>query len=262
MTDDAIPHRGFFFIPETHVVERTQRAFVWKAALAVAMECWEPHLDSLIVRVEACLDFRLSCPLHLVVYESNEQTQSCLGRQVPPNMLLAPLVGSPASVIAVQPATAHPANGDPARMKRHLCHELAHVLVALRTQSTKRLGDEGANMRVPSWVNEGIAEYVAATVCEEPHRLLQAHSRAASVSDRTDLDTALHDLCSVRRADAFSVATARVWDAIRTRGTRYVFRNLTEPSLWFSQVTQPTRPRRGEPDAQSFATSELTETPD
>jgi hypothetical protein len=201
------------------------------------MECWEPHLDSLIARVETYLGFELYCPVHVVVYDSNEQAQSCLNRRVPPNMLLTPVVGAPASVIAIQRATAHPANGDLVRMKRHLCHELTHVLVALRTKSTKRLGDRGANMRVASWVNEGLAECVAATVCNQPDRLLRARSHADSLGDPIDIAAAFDDLCSTRRAEAFSIATARVWEGIRAHGIRCVFQNLAVPSLW-SEATR------------------------
>jgi hypothetical protein len=219
------------FVPRTHVATPAQRATIWKAS-AGQTECWEPYFDGLVADVEVHLSFELRGPLHVVVYSSNEEACSNLGRAVPGNMLLAPVLSAQASVIAVQSVAVDSGNGDLPRMKRHLCHELTHVLVAHRTRSEKRLGDGGVNMHVASWVNEGFAECVSATVCGQPQQLARALGRASGMRAVGDLDAALDDLLSARRSAAFAVATARVWKSIQVHGVRYVFDNLSEPSSW------------------------------
>ncbi len=214
------------FIPSSHVEKRTRRAHLWKSSEASGAESWEALLDAWIDEMEDCVGFAISCRLHVVVYATNLEARTHLQRDVPPTMLLVPVSGPRDSVVAVQSAAADAANGDLKRMHRHLSHEIAHVMVALRTGSEKRLGDGDRLMRVAPWVNEGFATCAAAICAGQLDALERVLARASGVS--FDVDSALNDLTSEHRAAAMAVATAGVWQAIRTRGLRQVFDSLTE----------------------------------
>jgi hypothetical protein len=222
-------------VPASYVASLTARTSVWMRAGAATEPC-ESILDGVIAAVEDHLDFRLNSQLHVVIYASNLEAQAALGRPVPPSMLLAPFQTAGECVVAVQSSAADVSNGDLARMRRHLAHEFAHVAVALRTCSQKRLGDEDRGMRVQPWVNEGFACVVAAMLCGRPDILDRELVRPADVRV-TDLNVALNDLLAMNRSVAFAVATARVWRAVRAFGLRAVFATLDQPEVWQEAAT-------------------------
>lgn len=219
--------RDLLHIPVDHVAHHTQRARIWRPQNTTP-EVWESSIDDLIMRVENQLDFRLTCLLHVVVYSTNKEARRHLDRAVPPDMLLTPVQHPEDSVIAVQSAATHHSNADVTRMRRHLCHELGHVFVALRTGSTKRLGDGDVGMRLSSWVNEGFAVCLGAVVADDLGPIDRALAREEkSLSVPADLDATLNDINSDQRSAAFAISTARVWRAIQSRGLREGFENLT-----------------------------------
>jgi hypothetical protein len=185
--------------------------------------------------IERLLDYRLSRIVHVVVYASNEEACRSLDRRVAPTQLLAPLHTPALALVALQAPAVDPLNGDPERMRRHLCHELAHVFSAERTGSVKRLGDEDRGMRLSSWVDEGFAENVAAAAAARPD-IIEAALQRSSVAEMSDerLASAFGDLSSTDRAAAFATATARVWRAAQARGLKFVFENLSRPRSWLS----------------------------
>ena len=142
-------------------------------------------------------------------------------------MLVAPLHTPALALIAVQAPSVDARNGDPARMRRHLCHELAHVFAAERTGSVKRLGDGNRGMRLASWVDEGFAVSVAAAAAQQPDIIdaALARSSGATLSD-AELAAAFDDLRSPDRDAAFAIATARIWRAVQAHGFRFVFASL------------------------------------
>jgi len=142
-------------------------------------------------------------------------------------MLLAPLHTPELALVALQAPSVDSRNGDARRMRRHLAHELAHVFVAERTASVKRLGDGNRGMRVQSWVDEGFAENVAAALDDERQVVDAALARSARTTMTDDtLAAAFDDLASTTRDDAFAVATARMWRAVQAHGFRFVFASL------------------------------------
>jgi hypothetical protein len=203
-------------------------------------ETWEPILDGAIIEMERCLDFELSCRLHVVVFSTNREARLHLDRAIPSNMLLAPVLGAEDSVVAVQSAEADAANGDCERMRRHLCHEIAHVVVILRTGSEKRLGDGDCGLKVAAWVNEGFAVCAAAIATQQFGPIERARARAeqygATVSN---LDHAVNDLTGERRPAAMAVATMRIWKTIQVHGLRPTFARLTELSASSASAPSP-----------------------
>jgi hypothetical protein len=150
--------------------------------------------------IERLLAYRLSRTLHIVVYDSNEEACRALGRRVAPTALLAPL------------------------------HTRRLALVALQAPSVDR---RNGDMRLASWVNEGFAENVAASVAMRPDVIHAALERcsALEMSDH-QLATAFEDLNSVDREVAFAAATVRVWRALQVHGFMSVFENLSHPDTW------------------------------
>jgi hypothetical protein len=231
------------FIPAGHVLTRTRRTHLWQRPQGGRTEPWAPLLDDLVIEMERHLSFEIRCRLHVVVYSTNEEARATLGRAVPTSMLLAPVQGPDDSVIAVQSVAADARNGDCGRMRRHLCHELAHVMVALRTGSEKRLGDGDRDMHVSPWVNEGFAVCVAAMITGRLDLIEEALAGEPAWPGRQiDLDVALNDLNGENRSAAFAIATARLWRAIQTHGLDDVFANLANSSWdWGSVRTRSVR---------------------
>src|SRR5688572_2116457 len=124
-------------------------------------------------RVDALLAMRPRRALHVVVYATNAEACAALDRSLSPTALLAPLHTPDRALVALQSAEADPRNGDPARMIRHVCHELAHVASYERTGSVKRLGDGDRGMRIAPWIDEGFAECVAIAAADR-HDILEA----------------------------------------------------------------------------------------
>jgi hypothetical protein len=177
--------------------------------------------------VEALLDHRLVRALHVVVYASNEEARRALDREVSASALLAPLHTRASALIAMQSAAADARNGDLLRMRRHICHELAHVFSSERTESEKFLGDGDRGMRMPSWVDEGFAENVSALACAMPEIVAKALAR--NVAENVSLArmaAAFSDLNSEDRPAAFATATTIVSRAIEKHGLRHVFDHL------------------------------------
>lgn len=197
-------------------------------------------VDDVVRTVERLLAYRLRRALHVVVYASNEKACRALDRQVPASALLAPLHTRELALIAAQSPAADPRNGDAARMRRHLCHELAHVCSAERTGSVKRLGDGGRDMRLPSWLDEGFAVNVAAAATASPELVEAAIAACAGQAMSSErMAAAFADLNSPDRELAFATATAHVASDIRAHGLTVVFERLA-PS-W--------RPGSGRPSA-------------
>jgi hypothetical protein len=122
-------------------------ATVWSEAPAPLVGAWIADARS---RVEACLGFGMTRAVHVVVYTHNRDARAALDRAVPDTMLLAPVHAADHALVALHAPATDPANRDPRRMLRLLCHELVHVCVAEVTGSRKRLGDGDVDLRVAS----------------------------------------------------------------------------------------------------------------
>jgi hypothetical protein len=212
-------------VPSGYASESLGRAVLWSRASSDPLPA--AIVPDVIRSIEGLLDYRLRRTVHVVVYDSNEAACRALRRQVAPTMLLSPLHTRELSLVALQAPAVDPRNGDLARMRRHLCHELAHVFAAERTGSVKRLGDDNRHMRIPEWVDEGFAENVAAEVAARPDIIDEALKRSSVVTMSDDeLTRAFRDLNAKYREVAYATATARIWRAVQTRSLRFVFENL------------------------------------
>lgn len=223
------------YIPAHYQRTTTDRCVFWgrDGSEPAAMSL----LDDCLRRLETLLDHRLQRTLHLVVYATNADARAALGRDIPPEMLLAPFHSRDAALVAIQSPAADPSNGDEHRMRRHLCHELAHVFAAERTGSTKELGDAGIHMRLLPWVDEGFAEVLAARATGRLEIIAAAAQRCsnANLADAA-LNAAFMDLASPDRANAFACATTRVARMVERRGLRFVFERLHDPDGWHDEV--------------------------
>jgi hypothetical protein len=201
------------------------------------------HLDSeslaidvvppALARIEQLLGHHLERRLHVVAYSSHAEACEALNRRLSVCGLMAPLHTETYAVLVLIGPNVDPRNGDRRRMYRHICHELAHVFSAERTASVKHLGDGDRGMRVRSWVNEGFAENVAATVAERPDIIEAAvHGSAGLTMSPEAMDAAFRDLESADRALAFAFATVQIWRAVHRHGYPYVFENLACDRAW------------------------------
>jgi hypothetical protein len=186
-------------------------ALVWSAPgvslgdvgdwIAFAVDAVPSHLDS-----------RPSRRWHFAISASSAETCEIAGRELSPTCLVAGWHDEHDALVLLHAPELSPRNRDVERMCRHLCHECSHLLVAERSGSTKVFGDEDAGMRVPPWLDEGIAELVSAEVCNR-HDLVAAGLERATrtaFSSLTEVDDALRDLDAPERGAAFAVATALV----------------------------------------------------
>jgi ferredoxin len=211
------------FVPSEYRSFRSASVAVWhhpeeKTDVVTALAALTGNL---IAAMEVELGHRLSCALDLCVYHTNDDAIAALGRNVPATMLMAPRLGPDWSLIVCQSPNVDHRNGDWPRMRRHLAHEIAHVMLADLTGSTRRLGDDGRSMRVRAWFDEGFAEVAAAVVCGRPDIIEQypaATSQAAWSED--ELDAALDDIGSPARPAAFVEAVRRVQAGLRSRTLR------------------------------------------
>jgi len=117
------------------------------------------------------LRFRPCRALHLCVFHSNTDACEQLRRAISPTMAMAPYADADVGLLMIHSPITDPLNADRTRMLRVLVHEIVHQLVAERSGSTKILGDGNRNMRVSTWITEGIAEYVGILATGELSRL-------------------------------------------------------------------------------------------
>ena len=217
------------YVPARYRPRALGSVVVWSAAAT-------PDLDEPIAGAFDRTTALLHVPerrVHFVVYDSPEDSARVLGRQVHPAALLAPLHEPDRALVALHAPHAHPRNRDPARIDRHLCHEIAHVLVAEVTGSVKRLGDGNRGMKVAPWVDEGLAECTAALASGQHGLLERAAARSAAVAMSIDeVNAALCDLDHPDRSAAFAHATAAVWRAARQYTLPVVFQRAATPASW------------------------------
>jgi hypothetical protein len=196
--------------------------------------------------IEQLLQFHLQRTVHVVVYATNADARAALDRDVAPTMLLAPYHAKGESLLAVQAPSVDDMNGDERRMRRHICHELAHTFAAERTGSLKRLGDGNCGMRIASWVDEGFAVVLASRVADQPDVIEAVLRNADSPSQpnsrqgepgttelsEDEIAAAFDDFSSPDRRAAFALATVRVWQAVDRHGYRFVFDHLDDVHAW------------------------------
>lgn len=149
---------------------------------------------------------------HFAVSASSAQTRELAGRDLSPTSLVAGWHDERDALVLLHAPELDPRNRDGDRMRGHLCHECSHLLVAERSGSTKVFGDEDVRMRVPSWLDEGIADLVSAEICGRHDLVAAALDRAPRTTFRSlaEVDTALRNLDAPERGAAFTVATALV----------------------------------------------------
>jgi hypothetical protein len=209
-------------------------------------------VEDALAGVQACLQFRPSRALHVVVYASARESNTALDRAIPTTMLLAPLHQRDHALVALHAPETDPANRDPRRMVRHLCHEIAHVCTAEVTGSLKRLGDGNAHMKVEPWVDEGIAECVAVLAADQPDVIERAAAQSAGRMTLHEMNAAFRDLNSSDRTTAFANATMAVWRAAQRHTLPAVFLRAAHPSSWWvpSALRGRDDPTHGEGEEQ------------
>jgi hypothetical protein len=222
--------------PSYHAVELANATLWTSTPGAATAATFEPIRDILTTSIDEVRELVAFVPtrrLHVVVYPSTSDSRRALDRNLEPTSLLAPLHTATHALIALHSAEADARNADPYRMRRHLCHEIAHVLNAERSGSRKRLGDGNVDMRIRPWVDEGFAECVAAVVAARPDIVQQALRAATHLAmSLSEADAVFRDLTSLDRGRAAALATSTVWRAVTTHGFPFVHAHLDEPSSW------------------------------
>jgi hypothetical protein len=237
------------FVPSGYYSLRLLTAEIWHhpdevpdvAATLAAL------VSDTVAALRSELGHTLSCSLHLCVYRTNDDAAAALGRRVPATMLMAPSLGPDCSLIVCQSPEVDARNGDWRRMRRHLAHEAAHVMLADLTGGKRILGDGGCSIRVRPWFDEGFAEVAAATVCARPDIIEQY---LAAPSDCTwneeELDVALNDIGSLRRPAAFAEAVRRVHARCRGGTLRDLFQGALTAAPIAGLLPVPSPPWRRE----------------
>jgi hypothetical protein len=218
------------YVPASYEPTSLGPATLWSAGPERRVQRW---VEDALARVQACLSYRPSRALHVVVYASARDAQGALDRTLPTTTLLAPLHQPDHALVALHAPQTAPANQDPRRMRRHLCHELAHVCTAEVTGSLKRLGDQDAQMKVEPWVDEGIAQCVAAVAADQLDVLERAAAHSSGRMSRDEMNAAFRDLNSPHRSAAFAQATMAIWRAAQRHTLPVVFLQAAHPSAWW-----------------------------
>ena len=68
----------------------------------------------------------------------------------------------------------HFQNRNQTRMLRHLLHELIHIVITVESKSKRKLGDKLINLKVPVWLDEGLAEYVTYLILKKEKLITQS----------------------------------------------------------------------------------------
>lgn len=200
-----------FSVPERFHRHVAGRATVWAAPGAPVGEVTE-WIAFAADAVPMHLGHAPSRRWHFAVSGSPAETHEISRRDLPPTFLVAGWHDEQDALVLLHAPDLHPRNRDPERMRRLLCHECSHLLVAERSGSKKVLGDGDVGMCVRPWLDEGIAQLVSAEICARNDLVAAALDRAprTAFASLDDVDTALRALDAQDRGLAFDVATALV----------------------------------------------------
>jgi hypothetical protein len=228
------------YVPQGYV-RRAARGFVlWHSAEESArhVRALEEATGGALSAARALLEWINRRVLNVCCYHDATAARRALDRDVSPTMALAPYAGPEASLIVVQSSNVDPRNGDRDRMLRIVAHEITHQFVFEATGSRKILGDENRDVRVPAWLNEGLAEVAGYLAVGNENALAEIERRCESMPrqlNSAEIDRALDDFSSPYRPDAFAAATAAVWGHVRRYGIAWVFKHLGDPS-WVAPI--------------------------
>ena len=194
---------------------------------------WVQDAARVVVRE---LGVSLARRLHVCCYRSMEDSFQGLGRHVPATMAMAPYSSDQACLVLIHSPTLDACNGSSERMQRLIVHEFVHQVVAETTESTKILGDGNANMRVSSWLNEGIAEvtgFRAVGAMDRLSEIVRAFQAAECYYTFGVLSSQLDDLDDALRGEAFAHATGAVNVLCRDLRPCGVIRQLLQIDRFF-----------------------------
>jgi len=179
----------------------------------------ERWIDEAYEVVTSSLGSPMTRSIHVCCYHDNEQARRSLDRQISSSMALAPFSSSTAGLVVVQSESANPANGDARRMRRIVAHELAHLWIPEAMSSQKTLGDGNRDLRVSSWLNEGIAESVGLAASEGAAKAVACRERFHGLREPIrfgELSEILDGLDSDRRSWVFDVVVGCVQQLTRS----------------------------------------------
>ncbi len=188
-------------------------------------------IESVFNDLENTLNFHPKRALNVCCYHNNYTARASLQRLIPDDMALAPFANSDASLVVVQSPRVSERNGDDLRMKGILTHEFTHIFSAEATGSKKILGDGNANMRIPTWLNEGYAEILRCCALGQERMLEDEFIRFGHLEKSVSfqqLNEALDGLTDEGRTEAFKIATAFVWEMVIATSIQQVFQKLVE----------------------------------
>ena len=203
-----------------------------------------------LAKVQEIMGFHPSREIHFCMYHSHELLCDTLNRDLPKTMLLAPYADDRLGIILFLSPTVSLSNGDRLRMLRHLIHEICHLFIWEITGSKKVLGDGNCDMKIATWLDEGLAEYVSLTATGRQKDILKAKAFAEEVKQKPEnwqLSDKLMNLNSETRQEAFKIAIARVAAQISKTDIKTFMRELSQkPAPWQKKLSRSC-PRKTDP---------------
>jgi hypothetical protein len=206
---------GLPYVPVSYVPREQERSLIWHHPTE-PIELLEPigrTCDRACESSGELLGFVPHRRLHLCLFHTEGAFQVALERPLTASWFLAPFHSETDSLIVCTSPSAYPKNGDPRRMLRVLAHEIVHCFNHEASRSTKILGDGNRDRHIPSWLDEGLAEVVAARVTARPE-LIDCHLQRGQAPEQSwnddRLNQALDTLDSQERGTAFALAVRRV----------------------------------------------------
>jgi len=97
-------------------------------------------------------------------------------------------------------------------MLRHLSHEFVHLANWEVSGSVKKMGDKSIGMKIPPWLDEGLAEFISLRITGRLANFLESRMVTAIAKSCTprQIDQFLNNFDSDGRTEAFAIVTSVV----------------------------------------------------
>lgn len=221
------------FIPKKYLENKRNNISIWHNPNEnkCTIDNFSLILNKTLNKVEILLNFSPKRKINLCLYCSPEESFNSLGIKIHPSMLTIPYSSMHESLIICHSPEICPENNNKKRVARHILHELAHLFIFEKTNSTRQLGDRMVNLKIPSWLNEGFSEVTTAIVLKR-HEIIHKYQKDISSTKENlseeSLEYHLNNFDSQKRNLSFAFATIVVFQWVEKYGINFVFNNLSK----------------------------------
>jgi hypothetical protein len=221
---------NILFIPKNYILTEFNTFSIWSSPNEQLknVNFIATIINESLQKLKEKFNISINKKLYFCIYFSNKEAQEELQRNISSTMLMLPFTSNEESLIICHSPEIHPSNADRQNMLRHLTHEIMHAYNYEVTESTCILGENMMNVKIPSWLNEGIAETVTAEVINDNSILSKYENLIHSfdgILTNAQLDEYINDLNSDKRKLAFAFATIKVNKLLQNSNIWNVLRN-------------------------------------